>query len=53
MTERISQKEHRRQQNIIIQFFKYIWLNLKIISIVAYGHGGTRNANNHYELNNK
>jgi len=47
MAERISKKEHRRQQNIIIQFFRYIWLNIKIMSIVAYGHGGTRNEDNH------
>jgi len=53
MAERISKKEHLHQQNIIIQFLRYIWLNLKIMSIVAYGHGGTRNANNHCELNNK
>jgi len=29
--------------NPIIQFFKFIWLSLKIMIIVAGGHGGTRN----------
>lgn len=30
-------------QNPIIQFFKFIWLSIKILVIVAGGHGGTRN----------
>lgn len=30
--------------NPIIQFFKFIWLSLKILVIVAGGHGGTRKA---------
>lgn len=29
-------------QNPVIQFFKFIFLNIKILRIVAGGHGGTR-----------
>ncbi|CAZ97568.1 Conserved hypothetical membrane protein [Zobellia galactanivorans] len=29
-------------RNPIIQFFKFIWLSLKILVVVAGGHGGTR-----------
>ncbi len=42
MTHKISKSEKARMQNPVIQFFKYIWLNVKIIRIVALGHGGTR-----------
>ncbi|AEM70634.1 hypothetical protein Murru_1594 [Allomuricauda ruestringensis DSM 13258] len=30
--------------NPIIQFFKFIYLSIKVLVIVAGGHGGTRNA---------
>lgn len=42
MTQKISKSEHRKMQNPIIQLFKYILLSLKILKIVAGGHGGTR-----------
>jgi len=42
MTQKITKSEKARMQNPIIQFFKYIWLNIRIIRIVAMGHGGTR-----------
>ncbi len=42
MTQKISISEHSKMQNPIIQFFKYIFLSLKILRIVAGGHGGTR-----------
>ncbi|MEQ9378945.1 MAG: hypothetical protein RIG68_27400 [Imperialibacter sp.] len=42
MTRRITKSEKTRMQNPFIQFFKYLWLNIKIIRIVALGHGGTR-----------
>lgn len=29
-------------RNPFIQFFKFIWLNYKILNVVAMGHGGTR-----------
>lgn len=40
--ERISKSEKRRMQNPIIQFFRFIYLSLKIMKVVAGGHGGTR-----------
>ncbi|WP_255326690.1 MULTISPECIES: hypothetical protein [unclassified Tenacibaculum] len=40
--ERIPQKAKRRMQNPIIQFFRFIYLSLKIMIVVAGGHGGTR-----------
>ncbi|WP_170863137.1 hypothetical protein [Pseudozobellia thermophila] len=43
MTRRISRTKRFFMQNPIIQFFKFIWLSLKILVIVAGGHGGTRN----------
>jgi len=30
-------------RNPIIQIFRFIWLNYKILNVVAMGHGGTRN----------
>ncbi|WP_255471518.1 MULTISPECIES: hypothetical protein [unclassified Imperialibacter] len=42
MTQKITKSQKARMQNPIIQFFKYLWLNIKIIRIVALGHGGTR-----------
>jgi hypothetical protein len=42
MTLKISKSEHKKMQNPIIQFFKYIFLSLKILRIVAGGHGSTR-----------
>ena len=29
-------------RNPLVQIFKFIWLNYKILSVVAMGHGGTR-----------
>ncbi|UXE68783.1 MAG: hypothetical protein KA713_09500 [Chryseotalea sp. WA131a] len=43
MTQQISKSEHSKMQNPIIQFFRFIYLSLKILGIVAGGHGGTRN----------
>ncbi len=42
MAQIISKSEHSKMQNPLIQFFKYIFLSLKILKIVAGGHGGTR-----------
>lgn len=42
MKPSISKGDHSRMQNPFIQFFKYIYLSLKILKIVAGGHGGTR-----------
>lgn len=42
MSYKISKSNRFKMQNIVIQFFKYIYLSLKILVIVAGGHGGTR-----------
>lgn len=42
MAQKITKAQHRQMQNPILQFFRFIYLNLKILSIVAGGHGGTR-----------
>ncbi|REG82791.1 hypothetical protein C8N25_12079 [Algoriphagus antarcticus] len=42
MTHLISKAEKAKMQNPFIQFFKFVWLNIKIIGIVGHGHGGTR-----------
>ena len=42
MTKRISKFKRFMMMNPIIQFFKFIYLSLKIMIIVAGGHGGTR-----------
>lgn len=38
----ISKSQRFVMMNPIIQFFKFVWLSLKIMLIVAGGHGGTR-----------
>lgn len=45
MTQRISKSKRARMQNPILQFFRYLRLNLKILKIVAKGHGSTRDVN--------
>lgn len=40
--ERISKQQKRLMQNPFIQFFKFIYLSIKIMIVVAGGHGGTR-----------
>ncbi|WP_340156423.1 hypothetical protein [uncultured Winogradskyella sp.] len=42
MTERISKYQRFKMMNPIIQFFKFIYLSIKIMLVVAGGHGGTR-----------
>lgn len=42
MTQRISKAQKRKMQNPFLQFFKFIYLNIRILKIVAGGHGGTR-----------
>jgi hypothetical protein len=42
MTKRISKTKRFFMMNPIIQFFKFIYLSLKVLLIVAGGHGGTR-----------
>jgi hypothetical protein len=42
MVNKISKSDHAKMQNPIIQLFKYIYLSIKILIVVAGGHGGTR-----------
>jgi hypothetical protein len=41
-TQRISAAQKRKMQNPFLQFFKFLYLNIRILKIVAGGHGGTR-----------
>ena len=45
MTRRISKYQRFKMMNPVIQFFKFIYLSLKVLIIVAGGHGGTRKVN--------
>lgn len=43
MAKKISKFQKRFiMRNPLVQIFKFIWLNYKILSVVAMGHGGTR-----------
>jgi len=42
MTQRISKYQRFKMMNPVIQFFKFIYLSIKIMLVVAGGHGGTR-----------
>jgi hypothetical protein len=42
MTKQITKSQHRYMRNVFIQFFKFFYLNVRIMRIVAGGHGGTR-----------
>ncbi len=39
---RISKRQEFVMQNPVIQFFRFVYLSLKIMKVVAGGHGGTR-----------
>ena len=43
MKKTITKSQKAYMSNPLIQFFKFIYLNIRIILIVAGGHGGTRN----------
>ncbi|MDF0707862.1 hypothetical protein [Flagellimonas okinawensis] len=43
MTQRISKYKRFMMMNPIVQFFKFIYLSIKVLIVVAGGHGGTRN----------
>lgn len=43
MKREITKAEKRYMKNPFIQFFRFVFLNIKIMRIVAGGHGGTRN----------
>lgn len=42
MTRRISKFKRFVMMNPIIQFFRFLYLSIKVLLIVAGGHGGTR-----------
>jgi hypothetical protein len=42
MAKKISRFRKFIMHNPFIQFFMFIYLNIKILSVVAFGHGGTR-----------
>ena len=43
MAPQITKFQRFVMMNPIIQFFKLIYLSLKVLVVVAGGHGGTRN----------
>jgi hypothetical protein len=40
--KRISKYQKHIQSNLIVQFFKFITISLRVMFVVAGGHGGTR-----------
>ncbi|MFA7272797.1 MAG: hypothetical protein WC044_02960 [Crocinitomicaceae bacterium] len=45
MTPKITRSQRFVMMNPIIQFFKFIYLSLRVLIIVAGGHGSTRTNN--------
>lgn len=42
MVKKITRFQRFMMRNPIVQLFKFIYLNIKILNVVAMGHGGTR-----------
>ena len=42
MIKKITPFQKFVMYNPFIQFFVFLFLNIKILSVVAFGHGGTR-----------
>jgi len=42
MVKKITRFQRFMMRNPFVQFFKFIYLNIKILIVVAAGHGGTR-----------
>lgn len=42
MPKKITRFQKFVMHNPFIQFFMFLFLNVKILSVVAFGHGGTR-----------
>ena len=42
MIKKITRFQKFVMYNPFIQFFVFLFLNIKILSVVAFGHGGTR-----------
>ena len=47
MAQRISSKMKSKMQNPFYQFYRFIVLNIKVLRVVALGHGGTRGEDKH------
>ena len=47
MAQRISSKMKSKMQNPFYQFYRFIVLNIKILRVVALGHGGTIGEDKH------
>ena len=47
MAQRISAKMKSKMKNPFYQFFRFHILNIKILRVVALGHGGTRGEDKH------
>jgi len=45
MIYKITRFQRFMMRNPVVQLFKFVYLNIKILSVVAMGHGGTRNTN--------
>jgi hypothetical protein len=45
MPKKITRFQKFVMHNPFIQFFMFLYLNIKILSIVAFKHGGTRESN--------
>ncbi len=45
MTQRISKYQRFKMKNPIIQFFRFMYLSIKVLIIVAGGHGSTKKVN--------
>lgn len=42
MANKITPSQKFLMRNPLVQFFKFIYLNVRILLVVAGGHGGTR-----------
>ncbi|MCR9065898.1 MAG: hypothetical protein NXI00_18145 [Cytophagales bacterium] len=45
MKKKITASQKRIMMNPFIQFFRFLALNIKILMVVALGHGSTRTKN--------
>jgi hypothetical protein len=45
MAKKITRFQKFVMHNLFIQFFMFLYLNIKILSVVALKHGGTRETN--------
>lgn len=43
MVKKITRFQRFMMRNPLVQLIKFLYLNIKILNVVAMGHGGTRN----------